>query len=123
MKKHLKIVSNAKRPSSLTSCEHDLHLPKLGKMRFVMTSSNDDGVYLLYIKDEDFVACNFDEYREGVPTMPYCYTKVTLNEWERFFGRKMSRKIKSKIQKLKNWVIEQDILLGLLEGRNRKVNL
>lgn len=122
MRPNLRIVKQ-ERPKMLSLCEHDMHLPKLGKMRFVMTPV-DDGFYLIYIKDEDFSARSYDEhYREGIPTKPYCYGKVSLNEWERFFGITIEDKVRRKIAKLKNWVIEQDILLGYIQGSNRKVNL
>lgn len=104
--------------------EYDIRLPKLGLMRFHIAPAEKEGVYIMYFKKmpakEGFV---FNPLEPDESSLLYCYAKVELNELEKTFNAKMQKKVLKKIDKLKAWLIQQDLLLSQIQTNWREVRL
>lgn len=103
--------------------DFDIRLPKLGLMRFSMLPANDEGVYIMFFKKTIMEDVEFNPDAPILPSSPYCYAKVKLTELEKTLHAKMQKKLLRKISKLREWLIQQDLLLSQLQGSCREVKL
>jgi len=109
---------------ALVLSSHDITLPHLGPMYFMMSPTEDRGAMLYYIKKKDLISFDgSDGWRRGIPLDYYCRFKVRLNILEEGFGVELDTKIQSSIPKFKRWLIDQDNHLGELLTSRRTVRL
>lgn len=110
---HLKLVKSVEELELIPN-EHDLHLPNLGKLYFVMQTDNADGRFLIYVKKEHMMVTSPGNGLDagGVVKAPYCYTHVTLDSWDRLFGTTIRKKVSRCLAKLKKRLIEEDLMVG-----------
>lgn len=117
----LKIVKSQYEKSMILST-HDITLPYLGPMCFMMTPDEGERANLYYIKKKDLVSFEGgDGWRRGVPLDYYCCYKVKLTALDRFLGLDLDAKIQRTLPKFKHWIISQDTFLGELLGSRRRV--
>ena len=123
-KTHLKLVTTVEE-LELTPNEHDLHLPHLGKLYFIMQSDDGDGRFLIYVKKEHMSIISYGNGLEsgGVVRTPYCYTHVTLNSWDRFFGISLRKKVTRCLSRFKKFLIEEDLLVARTKLTSRYIKV
>ena len=103
--------------------DFDIRLPKLGLMRFSIMAADEGAVYIMYFKKTLTEGANFNPEEPDPTSSPYCYTKVKLGELEKTLHAKMQNKVLKKINKLKEWLIQQDVLLSQIQSTCREVKL
>lgn len=107
----------------LKTSDYDIRLPQLGAMTFALCDATGGGVYIMYIKKKDSNASPPNPEDEGSEITPYCYAKVKLTDLEEKIGRDFYSKISRKADKLRSWVIKQDVLLSMIQSTNRYVKI
>lgn len=109
---------------SVILTNHDITLPYLGQMCFVMSPTEDNGAALYYIKKKDLASFEgSDGWVRGMPLDYYACYKLKLNPLDSFQGMDLDEKIQRTIPKLKQWLIDQDTYLGILLSSRRTVKL
>lgn len=112
------------RDAPIVLSDHDIHLPHLGPMCFMMSPTHDNGATLYYVKKKDLLSFESgDGWRRGIPVDYYCSYKVKRNALDNFLGKELDTKIYETIPRFKRWVIDQDTFLGELLGSRRHARI